>query len=379
MSVRPSLHSHKRVVIKIGSNVIASRAAGLNEARMQAIATEIAALRAMRRQVFVVSSGAVLSGMGPLGLSKRPGTLNLKQAAAAVGQSRLMWAYERCFSRHDITVAQVLLTREDVADRTRFINARNTLMTLLDYDALPIINENDTVAVEEMKLGDNDHLAALVAHLVDATLLILLSDVDGLYTADPRQTPSATRVSQVRRITEAIERMAGGTGDLGGTGGMASKVRAAKNGVACGVATLILGGGTHDAIRRAFDGEDIGTLFLPKVTRRSLKKQWIAQRATRGDVTLDAGAVAAILHKGKSLLPSGIQSVRGAFKAGDAVRCLAPDGAEIARGLTNYNASELRQIAGARSSEIAARLGHTADAEAIHRNNMVIHDTASDP
>ncbi len=368
---RPLLSQHKRIVVKIGSSVLASRERGLHEARIGRIADEVAALRQAGHDVVIVSSGAVLCGSEKMGFTAAPATLVLKQAAAAVGQSRLMWAYEKSFSALGVTCAQVLLTREDIASRRRFINARNTLTTLLAHQVLPIVNENDTVAVAEIKLGDNDHLAALVAHLVDATLLILLSDVDGLYSSDPRGDPQATCISQVTKITPAIEAMAGGTGKRGGTGGMSSKVAAAKSAAAYGIATLILNGGAPEQIGLALAGQSVGTLFLPDATRRSEKKQWIAQIPTRGEVVIDAGAAAAITHAGKSLLPSGVCEVRGRFQTGDAIRCLSEDGVELARGLTNYGADEMIRIAGARSSVIAEILGDKPADEVIHRDNMV--------
>jgi len=378
---RPLLSQHKRIVVKIGSNVLASREWGLHEARIGQIADEVAALRYAGRDVVIVSSGAVLCGSEKMGFTAAPTTLVLKQAAAAIGQSRLMWAYEKSFSALGITCAQVLLTREDIASRRRFISARNTLIALLAHRVLPIVNENDTVAVEEIKLGDNDHLAALVAHLVDATLLILLSDVDGLYSSDPRRDPQATCIPQVTKITPEIEAMAGGPGKRGGTGGMSSKVAAAKSAAAYGIATLILNGVSPKQIGLALAaGSDrsVGTLFLPNASRRSDKKQWIAQLPPRGEVVIDAGAATAITRGGKSLLPSGVREVRGRFQPGDAIRCLTLEGVELARGLTNYGSSEMIRIAGARSSVIADILGDKPADEVIHRNNMVRSDPPLD-
>lgn len=373
LSPRLVLKKNKRVVIKIGSSVIASHDKGLNEKRIAEIAEEVAALRKERHEIFIVSSGAVLCGMEKLGLAKRPKTIPMKQAAAAVGQSRLMWAYERFFEPFEIKVAQVLLTHEDIADRKRFINARNTLMTLLDHQVLPIINENDTVTVDEIKLGDNDNLAAQVAHLVDSPLLVILSDVDGLYTADPRKDPGAALIPQVDVVTHEIEKIAGGSGQLGGTGGMASKVRTAKNVSSYGGTTLILNGTVPGLMKRAFQGETVGTLFLPQTVRVSSKKHWIAHSLkTKGDVILDPGAVEALIKKGKSLLPSGITSVEGKFEVGDAIRCLSPEGEEIAKGLTNYNASEMIQIIGVHTSQIEKVLGYKSTDEVIHRDNLVI-------
>jgi glutamate 5-kinase len=267
-----SLKAHKRIVIKIGSNVIASREKGFDEERMTRVALEMAELAERGHELFLVSSGAILCGFKKLGLAVYPKTLPMKQAAAAVGQSQLIWSYERLFSRHKIRVAQVLLTRDDIASRPRFLNARNTLLTLLKNNVLPIINENDTVATEEIKLGDNDTLAGQVAQLVDAKMLIILSDVDGLYTKDPRKHKSAERIAVVEAVTPAIEKMAGRKGPSGGTGGMASKVAAAKKAATFGMTTLILNGTVPSLMKRALNGEMCGTLFLPCSTGRSSKK-----------------------------------------------------------------------------------------------------------
>ncbi|MBI3803751.1 MAG: glutamate 5-kinase [Nitrospirae bacterium] len=371
-SPRRLLQKHRRLVIKIGSSLIASPEKGLREERLSEIAEEVAALRGDGYEIFLVSSGAILCGMEKLGLARRPKTIPLKQAAAAVGQSRLMWAYEKHFEPYRIKVAQVLLTREDIADRKRFINARNTLMTLLEHQVLPIINENDTVTIDEIKLGDNDNLASQVTHLVDASLLIILSDVDGLYTADPRKIPDATLIPLVEEVTPAIERIAGSAG-ASGTGGMATKVQAAKQVAAYGVTTLIVNGTLRGSMRRAFQGEEIGTLFLPKSVRLSSKKHWIAHSLKiKGEVVLDPGAVEAVLKKGKSLLPSGIREISGKFEVGDAIRCLTPDGKEIAKGLTNYSSSEMMLIKGIHSSQIEKVLGYKSTDEVIHRDNLVI-------
>ncbi|HEY5599946.1 MAG TPA: glutamate 5-kinase [Candidatus Manganitrophaceae bacterium] len=373
MSGRPSLRKNKRVVLKIGSSVIASHDKGLDEERLAEIAEEVAALRAEGRELFLVSSGAVLCGMEKLGLKRRPTSIPMKQAAAAVGQSRLMWAYEKFFERFQIKVAQVLLTREDIADRKRFINARNTLMTLLDRRVLPIINENDTVTIDEIKFGDNDHLAGQITHLVDASLLIILSDVDGLFQEDPRKNPGAALIPLVEEVTPEIEKMAGGAGPHGGTGGMGSKVRTAKQVAAYGGTTLILNGTARGIIKRAFQGETVGTLFLPRAARLSSKKHWIAHSLkVKGEMVLDPGAVEAILKNGKSLLPSGVRSIEGKFEVGDAVRLLSNEGKEIAKGLTNYSASEMIQIKGIHSSQIEKALGYKSTDEVIHRDNLVV-------
>lgn len=372
-SDRPSLQKYKRIVLKIGSSVIASHDRGLNEERLQEIIQEVEALREGGHSLVLVSSGAILCGTEKLGLTRPPRSIQMKQATAAVGQSRLMWAYEKLFDQFGVRVAQVLLTNDCITDRRRFINARNTLLTLLERQILPVINENDTVTVEEIKLGDNDNLAAQVTHLVDASLLIALSDVDGLYTDDPRKNPSAKCLPLVEKVTGQVEAMSGGSGRLGGTGGMASKVKMAKEAAAFGVTTLVLNGTIPGLIQRAFEGEAVGTLFLPQPIRLSSKKHWIAYALkAKGEISLDQGAVAALLKKGRSLLPSGISGVNGTFDVGDLVRCLSPEGREIAKGLTNYSASEMMRIKGKQSAQLASILGYKGMDEVIHRDNLVI-------
>jgi len=374
MSVRrPSLKVNKRIVLKIGSSVIASHDKGLNEARLSQIAGEVSEFRKAGHELLIVSSGSILCGREILGLSGPPKTIPLKQAAAAVGQSHLMWAYERLFEPFDIKVAQILLTHDGIADRKRFINARNTLLTLLEHQILPIINENDTVTVDEIKMGDNDNLAAQVAHLVDASLLIVFSDVDGLYTEDPVKNPKAKRLTVVEAVTEEIEQMAGQSTSSGGTGGMATKLKMAREVADYGVTTLILNGMTPGLIKKAFSGDPVGTLFLPQESRRSARKHWIASSLkTKGRLVLDEGAVEALMKKGRSLLPSGVTAIWGTFGTGDAVCCISPAGREIARGLTNYSASEMMQIKGHQSSEIESFLGYKGADEVIHRDNLVI-------
>jgi glutamate 5-kinase len=367
------LQQAKRVVIKIGSSVITSRERGLNLGRIDTLAKEVFQFQKQGRQVVLVSSGAVASGLEPLGLTQRPQDIALKQAAAAVGQSRLMWSYEKAFQPFGLTVAQVLLTHEDLNQRRRFLNARNTLLTLLERGVLPIINENDTVAVEEIQFGDNDMLAGLVAHLIDAQLLIILSDVEGLYTQDPKANPQAELLRVVEEVTPEIERLAGGTTTAEGTGGMTSKVRAAKQAAAYGVATMVVSGKVPGILARLSSGEKLGTLFLPHPSRLKSRKHWIAySRRCKGRMYLDSGAVSALLQKGKSLLPSGIVKVDGKFEGGDAVSCLDERGVEVARGLVNYSSREIERIKGIRTTEIEKRLGYKFSDEVIHRDNLVI-------
>lgn len=367
------LQQAKRVVIKIGSSVITSREQGLNLARIDDLAKEVCQFQKQGRQVVLVSSGAVASGLEPLGLTQRPQDIALKQAAAAVGQSRLMWSYEKAFRPFGLTVAQVLLTHEDLSQRRRFLNARNTLLTLMGRGVIPIINENDTVAVEEIQFGDNDMLAGLVAHLIDAQLLIILSDVEGLYTQDPKESSHAELLRVVEEVTPEIEGLAGGTTTAEGTGGMASKVRAAKQAATYGVATIVVNGKIQGVLTRLSSGDELGTLFLPHPSRLKSRKHWIAySRRCRGKLYLDSGAVSALLQKGKSLLPSGIVKVDGEFEGGDAVICLDEKGAEVARGLVNYSSREIERIKGVRTTEIEKRLGYKFSDEVIHRDNLVV-------
>ena len=362
-----------RIVVKIGSRLVSSRDAGLQPDRIDRLADEIAALRSSGREVLVVSSGAIVSGIKKLGLKEYPKSLPVKQAAAAVGQSRLMWAYEKSFERLGLKVAQVLLTHQDLADRRRFLNARHTLAALIEFGVVPIINENDTVSVEEIRVGDNDTLAAEVAHLVDADLLVILSDIDGLFTEDPRKNPSAQLIPLVTEINEDIERRAGVSSTFEGTGGMATKVRAAKKVGEYGVATLILNGQTAGLLPKALEGEPGGTMFLAKGRRLTSRKHWIGYTLrARGTVTLDQGAVEALAKRGKSLLASGILNVSGAFEAGDPVSCLDQDGKEFAKGLVNFSSDTLTRIKGLKTADIQQRLGPQEYEEVIHRDNLVI-------
>jgi glutamate 5-kinase len=363
----------RRVVVKVGSSLVATRDAGLRPERIERLAEDLNRLREGGREVLLVSSGAIVSGIRKLGLATYPKTLPLKQAAAAVGQSRLMWAYEKAFERLGRKVAQVLLTHEDLADRRRFLNARHTLTTLIGLGVIPIINENDTVAVEEIRFGDNDSLAAQVAHLVDADLLIILSDVDGLFTADPRKDPTAELIPLVADITRDIEARAGVSSSPEGTGGMATKIQAAKKVAAYGVATLILNGGVSGALASVFDGAGLGTLILPRGRRLTGRKQWIAfTLKPKGSLVLDEGAVEALARRGKSLLASGIVEVCGEFEPGDPVLCSDRHGKEFAKGLVNFHADTLRKIRGLKTAEIRKALGLQEYEEVIHRDNLVL-------
>jgi glutamate 5-kinase len=367
------LKQARRIVVKIGSSLVSSREAGLEPERIDRLADDIALLRSAGREVLIVSSGAIVSGINKLGLKEYPKSLRVKQAAAAVGQSRLMWAYEKSFERLGIKVAQILLTHHDLADRRRFLNARHTLAALIEFEVIPIINENDTVAVDEIRVGDNDTLAAEVAHLVDADLLVILSDIDGLFTEDPRKSPSAQLIPLVTDINGDIERRAGVSVTFGATGGMATKVRAAKKVGEYGVATLIVNGQTPGLLPQILSGIPGGTLFLAKERRLTSRKHWIGfTLRARGTVSIDQGAVEALTKRGKSLLASGIVEVTGSFDAGDAVSCLDPDGKEFAKGLVNCSSDTLSKIKGLKTAEIQQRLGPQDYEEVIHRDNLVI-------
>ena len=363
----------KRLVVKIGSSLVASREAGLRIDRIGALASELVALQSGNRELIVVSSGAILAGIGPLELKSYPQALPLKQAAAAIGQSRLMRAYEKSFEKLGYKVAQILLTHQDLTNRKRFLNARHTLSALIDCGVIPIINENDTVSVDEIRFGDNDALAGQVAHVVDADLLLILSDVDGLFSADPRQDPSATLIPEVQEITKDIEQRAGISRSEESTGGMATKVQAAKHAAQFGVSTIILNGETPGLLSQVFKGEPAGTFFFPNHRPLQRRKQWIAYTLrAKGQLILDEGAVQALQHRGKSLLPSGILEVIGQFQPGDPVTCTDPDGKEFAKGLVNYSAQTLRQIKGQKTSEIKKLSGQQEYEEVIHRDNMVL-------
>ncbi len=359
--------------MKIGSNILASDDNGLDLEMIHSIADDISSVRDEGYEVAVVSSGAVAAGMKKLELKEKPRDIILKQASAAIGQSSLMWAYEKCFSTHSRKVAQVLLTRDDFADRKRYINSRNTLITLLSYDVVPIINENDTVATDEIRFGDNDHLASLVAGLIDAERLIILSDVDGLFSDDPVKNPRARLIEIVDEITPEIEQKAGGSGSTIGTGGMFSKVLAAKRAVHHGIAVNIINGRTKGVISSLLSGVRLGTEFKPRDTRLSSKKGWIAYACrTKGSIGIDDGAVRALTQGGKSLLPSGIVSVSGNFEAGDAVYCTDSSGTRIAKGLANYSSSEIEKIKGKKTSEVETILGFRYSDEVIHRDNLAL-------
>jgi glutamate 5-kinase len=364
----------RRIVIKVGSAVLTSSDQGLDQGRIERLASDISGIMSQGRQVILVSSGAIAAGLAKLGLKKTKGMpLSLKQAAASVGQSSLMWMYEKTFGAHGHKVAQVLLTREDLSNRTRFLNARSTLQTLLDYGVVPVINENDTVSVDEIKFGDNDNLSAMVVHLADADLLVILSDIDGLYTADPKFDPSAELIPFVEKITAEIERGAGDAQSQVGTGGMRSKILTAKKVGAYGAPMVIVNGKKNGMLQALFEGREVGTLFLPRPDKQDSRKHWIAYTVTStGRLVIDDGGREALVHKGKSLLPGGVVKVEGNFKIGDCVTCVDQTGTAFARGLVKYSASELELIKGLQTSQISSVLGHKDYDEVIHRDDLVI-------
>lgn len=321
----------------------------------------------------LVSSGAIAAGIKELNLPEVPKNIPQKQAAAAIGQSHLIWVYEKFFGQRNQKVAQILLTHDDLSNRRRYLNARNTLFTLLRYRVVPIINENDTVAIEEIQFGDNDTLSALVTNMVEADLLLILSDVDGFYTADPRRDRQASLLSQVDKITPAIEAIAQPSLSLTGRGGMISKIQAAKKAGASGAMTIIANGKHPEIIKRVLAGEEVGTLFLPQKSRLTSRKHWIAYTLKpKGDIVVDDGARDALIRNGKSLLPKGILGIKGKFGPGDAVTCIDAKGQGLARGIVNYSSEELKAIKGCYTTEIEKILGYKFYDEVIHRDNLVL-------
>lgn len=360
----------RRIVVKVGSSLLTEKNR-LNLKRIEEIVDQLASLQKENKEVILVTSGAIAGGMGRLNLKKLT-TIPQKQAAAAIGQNLLMGIYERFFKKRGCLVAQVLLTSEDIQNRKRYLNARNTLLTLLNYKAIPIVNENDTVAVNEIRFGDNDTLSALVASKVEADLLIILTDTKGLYTADPKRRKGIRFIRGVSEITPQLERMASGPGTLKGTGGMVTKLRAAKIARSSGVAMVIADGRMRNVLLKVLAGERLGTLFLPKERLKSRKK-WIAFGVVlKGKIRVDEGAKEAISKRGKSLLPSGIIEVNGRFSIGDGVSIIDAENREFARGIVSYSSSEADKIKGKKTSRIEKILGYKDYDEVIHRDNLVI-------
>ncbi|MGH7802289.1 MAG: glutamate 5-kinase [Thermodesulfobacteriota bacterium] len=363
----------KRVVIKIGSSVLTNEYGEISEGVFDEIAGEISGIKSRGIEPIIVSSGAIAAGMKKLNLGKKPVDISMKQAIAACGQSALMWYYERAFSAFGEKVAQILLTHDALSVRKRFLNARKTLFTLLGMGVIPIVNENDTVAVEEIMLGDNDNLAALVTSLVEADLLVLLTDIEGLYDKDPRNHRGAELITLIEEIDERIEEIAGETLGRTTTGGMRTKIEASKTAAAFGVPTIIANGKKPTTLSEIFSGKDVGTLFLPAKEKLKGRKHWIAfTHKPSGEITIDDGAKRAISSSGKSLLPAGIKDVSGEFEVGELVRCVDERGKEVARGLSSYSSDEIRKIAGAKTSEIERILGYKYSDEVIHRDDLVV-------
>ncbi len=361
------------VVVKVGTNVLTRADGALEPARVQALADQLHRLRAAGRKVVLVSSGAIGAGVGRLGLGKRPTDLRELQACAAIGQAFLMRAWEDCLARHGIPTAQLLLTAGDFDNRTRYLNARNTLFTLFEWGCLPIINENDTVSVAEIRFGDNDHLAAMVTNLLQAPLLILLSVVDGLYTADPRTDPTAELVLTVPTIDAEVLGKAGASRSALGSGGMRSKLRAARLATSAGESVVMASGERPDVLDAIFRGEPVGTLFLPHDATMPAWKRWLGYAARpRGRLVVDAGARRAVETQGCSLLPIGVIQVVGSFHKGDVVALCDADGAEFARGLTNYSSAAAERLRGLRTEQIRETVGELPYEEIVHRDNLVV-------
>jgi glutamate 5-kinase len=367
------IQNAKRLIVKVGSSLVTNDGKGLDHVAIAKWAEQIAHLRTLGKEVVLVSSGAIAEGMQRLGFEKRPTGIHELQACAAVGQMGLVQIYETSFRAHQLRTAQVLLTHADLADRERYLNARSTLYTLLKFGVIPIINENDTVVTDEIKFGDNDTLGALVANLIEADALIILTDQRGLYTADPRRDPQARFVDEAKAGDPALEAMAGGAGSGIGRGGMLTKILAAKRASTSGAHTVIAWGREDCVLSRLAAGESIGTQLTAQTGHLTARKQWMADHLqTAGSVILDDGAVTKLTAHGKSLLPIGVVSVSGDFGRGDVITCVSEQGRAVARGITNYSSAETRRILRRPSSEIESILGFVEEPELIHRDNMVL-------
>ncbi len=372
MNRRANISQARRWVVKIGSALLTNDGKGLDTVAIAGWVKQMAALRERGIELVLVSSGAVAAGMTRLGWTQRPTAIHQLQAAAAVGQMGLVQTYEAAFQKYGLQTAQVLLDHDDLSSRQRYLNARSTLKTLVELGVVPVVNENDTVVTDEIRFGDNDTLGALVANLIEADLLVILTDQQGMYDRDPRNDPNAQLLSEVAADDRRLDEMAGDGGALG-RGGMITKVRAARVAARSGADTLILGGRIERALERAAEGEQVGTYLWASQQPQAARKRWISgQLQTRGTLVLDAGAAQVLREKGKSLLPVGVKAVKGRFTRGDMVVCVDPEGREIARGLVNYNIDEARKIIGKPSSEILELLGYKDDEELIHRDNLVL-------
>ncbi|MBM4432718.1 MAG: glutamate 5-kinase [Chloroflexi bacterium] len=368
--------NYRRIVAKFGTRLLTGGSDRLNREVMAGLVAQIAGLHKQGLELLVVSSGAIAAGKAKLGLTKKVSGIPYKQVLASVGQNRLMYVYEQLFSQHDITVAQALLTKADLSDRAGYLNARNTLLALLELGVICIVNENDVVAVDEIqeaKFGDNDNLSAMVANLVDADLLLILTDVGGLYTADPNREPDACLIPEVRKIDSKIERLAAGTASKFGTGGMITKIEAAKLATASGVTVVIAGGKEPNVIGRVATGEDIGTRFLPAKSKLESRERWmLSGLSTKGKLVVDSGAALALKKQNRSLLAAGIKEVEGKFKRGDIVNVYDAEGTRLGCGITNYGSSDIEKIKGAHSEDIVSLIGYDYGSEVVHRNNLVV-------
>ncbi|WP_257274524.1 MULTISPECIES: glutamate 5-kinase [unclassified Endozoicomonas] len=373
MSERSRLKTARRWVVKIGSALLTDEGRGLAVEQIDGWVDQLCELRRQGIELVLVSSGAVAAGMEKLGKKQRPSALNELQAAAAVGQTRLVQTWESSFQRHDVQPAQVLLTHADHSNRQRYLNARSALRTLLDMGVVPVVNENDTVVTDEIRFGDNDTLGALVANLVEADVLVILTDQNGLYTEDPRKNPAARLMNEARALDPVLDAMAGGVSGRLGRGGMQTKLRAARQAAASGAATVIVGGKIENVIRRLFEQEVLGTLLTPDHERMAARKQWLqGHMQTSGKLMLDAGAVNVLKNQGKSLLAVGVKAVEGRFLRGEMVACVDESGHEVARGLINYGSDDARKIIGKPSHRIGELLGYSGEPELLHRDNMVL-------
>ncbi len=375
MSKNSNLPYH-RIVAKFGTSLLTGGSDHLNQDIMSSLVAQVAQLHQQGLELLIVSSGAIASGRYKLGLNRELRGIPFKQVLASVGQNRLMYVYEQLFSQHDITVAQALLTKADLSDRAGYLNTRNTLLALMELRVICIVNENDVVAVDEIqeaKFGDNDNLSAMVANLVDADLLLILTDIAGLYTADPRRHPDARFISQVDRIDSEIEQLAAGTSGGLGTGGMMTKIEAAKLATASGVAVVIADGREPDIILRLAAGETTGTRFLPTTSKLESRQRWmLSGLSTKGKLVVDSGAALALRKQNRSLLAAGIRQIEGDFQRGDIVNIYDPEGSRLGCGIINYSSSDIEVIKGAHSRKIATLLGYDYGSEVVHRNNLVV-------
>jgi len=372
--MRESIKQSKRWVVKVGSSLVTNNGRGLDLNAIEDWAGQLVTLQKQGIQLVLVSSGAVAEGVARLELKSRPKQVQLQQAAAAVGQMGLIQAYESCFMRHGVHAAQILLSHDDLSNRTRYLNARSTLTTLLEMGVVPVVNENDTVATAELCFGDNDTLAALVANLINADVMLILTDQDGLFDADPRNNSAAKLVTSASAVDASLSTMAGKGGSLG-RGGMITKISAAKLASRSGTNTLIANGREQQILSRLYAGEEIGTLLYADSEPVTAKKQWLASQLTvKGSLVLDSGAVRVLKESGRSLLSVGVKSVNGVFSRGEVVSCIDEAGTEIARGLVNYGKGEIEQIMGKSSENIELVLGYAGDAEIIHRDNLILSD-----